>query len=110
MTTQQIVKFLDAHKDVPQMLRDKLIRMHSGRWPTWRALSMRREGNTIVEIAAWCRDASEEPFVVLRWRWSESAEQESVGVRWRSYATLKEAREHKERTFSLAAVNVDLRA
>lgn len=110
MTTRQIIKFLDDQKDIPRTLHDKFSHTHTGRWPTWRARSLKRDGDKILEVATWRREKRNR-FVVLEWFWSETAKHVNVGVKWRSYSTLKEALTAcQEHTFRIDAVHVDLRA
>ena len=103
MSAKQVEQFLAVQSDIPTQLRDAMIRMHSGRSPMWRALRATRGVSQIVEIATM-RDADR--FVVIRWYWNDR----HVGVFWRSYATLREAQEHEERTFRIDAAHLDIRA
>lgn len=107
MSASKVKKFLDAQADVPQRLRDAMIRTHGGRWPAWRMQFVKRGVSQIVEVATKCQhDRSTDRFIVLRWYWNDRY----VGVRWKSYATLREARAHKEQEFRIDAVHVNVGA
>ncbi len=86
MDVRKIENFLDAAGVADRHLRDIILRSHSRRWPTWRAISMLREGHDIIEVAEWCRIKRGERFVVIRWNII------TLGVQWHSFSTLREAR------------------
>lgn len=62
-------------------------RMHGGRWPSLRTYYARRLDDYIFEVARWLR-SSNKSYCVITWRLSE------ISMRWRSFPTLAEAREH----------------
>ena len=64
-------------------------RAHTGRWPLWRMLDLRRVGRVLYELAEWRpnrRTAAARTFTVLRW------DLDAVGVSWRDSRSLVKAR------------------
>src|SRR5689334_17589256 len=95
MNKANLVRFLDAANIADRYVRSVILRTHSRRWPTWHAYSMRRDGDAIVEVAKWCREKAPNRFVVIRWSLA------TLGIDWRSFRTLKEARNCTELTNSV---------
>ena len=95
---QQILNFLDTQLDIPQRLRDAIQRMHSGKCPLWRPLSLTRGVGQIVEVAARCAQGNDKSAIsVVRWYWTDR----HIGLNWHDCATLEEAQAYQERTFRL---------
>ena len=91
---QQILNFLDTQLDIPQRLRDAIHRMHSGKCPMWRSLSMTRGVGQIVEVAARCAQGNDKSAIsVVRWYWTDR----HIGLNWHDCATLEEAQAYQER-------------
>ena len=65
--TPRIVAKLDLANDLQRELHAFFQRMHTGRWPTLRALAVKqhRDG-TIVEAAEWVREKGRR-FAVVEW-------------------------------------------
>ena len=103
---QQILNFLDAQLDIPQYLRDAIQRMHSGKCPMWRPLSLTRGVGQIVEVAARCAQGNKSAISVVRWYWTDR----HIGLNWHDCATLEEAQAYQERTFRIEAVAPPLRS
>lgn len=62
-----IVATLDLADEGQRRLHDFMMRMHTGRWPTLRALGMRQSADgTIVEAAEWLRMS--ERYSLIEWR------------------------------------------
>ena len=106
MDRAQIVRFLDAQKDLDTRLRDSIQRMHCGRWPTWRARSFKRAASQIIEVATPCRRQQHDQYMVLRWYWNDR----QCGLMMRDFGTLREAEAYKERMVSIDATQPDIRA
>ena len=65
--TPRIVAKLDLSDDLQRELHAFFQRMHTGRWPTLRALAVKQQQNgTIIEAAEWVREKSER-FAVVEW-------------------------------------------
>lgn len=100
MNTHEIASFLDTlhvRSKAARYIRATIYRMHTGRWPTLRAISMRREGQEIIEVATWSRHVGSKPFLVVQWSLKE------VHFAWWTYRTLGEAIEQSARTLSVDA-------
>lgn len=104
MHSKQLEKFLSQQSDVPQDARDTILRSHAGRWPTWSALTIQRVGSEIVEVAKWCRYSHGNRYVVLWW----NITRQTIGVKWHSCGTLREAMASTERMHSPHAANVEV--
>src|SRR5579871_393881 len=66
--TATIVAKLDLTNEGQRRLHDFIRRMHTGRWPTLRALGMRQlPDGTIIEAAEWLRTL-EPSYMVIEWR------------------------------------------
>lgn len=104
---QQILNFLDTQLGIPQRLRDAIQRMHSGKCPLWRPLSLTRGVGQIVEVAARCAQGGDKHAIsVVRWYWTDR----HIGLNWHDCATLEEAQAYQERTFRLEAAAPPLRS
>lgn len=65
--TPRIVAKLDLADDLQRELHAFFQRMHTGRWPTLRALAVKQQKDgTIVEAAEWVREKSSR-FAVVEW-------------------------------------------
>lgn len=65
--TQRIVAKLDLTDDLQRELHAFFERMHTGRWPTLRALAVKQQKDgTILEAAEWVREKSRR-FAVVEW-------------------------------------------
>lgn len=107
MTHVQVAKFLAAQADVPRALRDAILRMHGGRWPLWRALTLTRGVSQILEVGREASRGSDAgAIVVLRWFWNDRG----VGLTWRNFAKPHAARAYQERLFSVDRAHLDVRA
>lgn len=73
---------LDLDDDMQGLLHRAFERAHTGRWPHWRTIAVRRDSNALIELAEsdpWRRSTkSPQRFMVLTWFWDES----SIGLRW----------------------------
>lgn len=58
---------LDLTDEGQRRLHDFIRRMHTGRWPTLRALGMGQIGGKLYEAAEWIRTA-EPRFGLIEWR------------------------------------------
>jgi hypothetical protein len=52
---------------------DVMQRMHSGRNPTFRALAMRQDGDTIIEAAEWKPRSKCKRYMVVYWKLADYA-------------------------------------
>ncbi|HPH27808.1 MAG TPA: hypothetical protein PLA87_13255 [Pseudomonadota bacterium] len=75
---------LDLHDDKQRALHDLIRRLHTGRWPLFRAVAMRQIDGVIFEVVQWCgkHDSS---YSVVRWR------PDGAGMSWQDAATREEA-------------------
>jgi hypothetical protein len=73
---------LDLTRQSERDACDLIRHMHSGRWPTWRMLAIRRAGGALIELAKWRRGG----YVVLEWSLSE------IRVTWKDQPSLAEAK------------------
>jgi hypothetical protein len=65
--TPRIVAKLDLSDDLQRELHAFFQRMHTGRWPTLRALAVRQQKDgTILEAVEWVREKSSR-FAVVEW-------------------------------------------
>ena len=65
--TPRIVAKLDLADDLQRELHAFFQRMHTGRWPTLRALAVKQQKDgTIIEAAEWVREKSSR-FAVVEW-------------------------------------------
>ena len=107
MTHVQVAKFIAAQADVPRALRGAILRMHGGRWPLWRALSLTRGVSQIVALGLeQRRDGDARSIAVVRWFWNDRG----VGLTWRNFAKPQAARAYHERAFSVDRAHLDVRA
>ena len=70
MDNTQLDLFLASlSSDVPKYMRDVLHRTHTGLAPHWRALSLRRVGDAIVEVAEdlTSERRPKERYAVIKW-------------------------------------------
>lgn len=84
-----IAASLDLTDEKERFLQGWIHRAHTGRWPLWRMLGLRREGRVMYEVAEWRpgrRKSAPRAFAVLRW------DIDAVGVCWREYPSIAEAR------------------
>src|SRR5262249_26477488 len=81
-----IVAVLDLENENERIVHGWIQRMHSGRSPALRALTMRQEGGNIIEAAQWHPCSRQPPrFSVVRWSPSE------LSVSWRDMPSKKVA-------------------
>lgn len=107
MTPEKIAKFLAAQPDVPRVVRDAILRMHGGRWPLWRALTLTRGVSQIVVLGLEQRcDGDPRSIAVVQWHWSDR----HVGLTWRNFAKADAARAYQERLFSVDRAHLGVRA
>ena len=65
--TPRIVATLDLSNDLQRELHAFFQRMHTGRWPTLRALAVKQQQDgTIIEAAEWVREKRDR-FAVVEW-------------------------------------------
>ena len=65
--TPRIVAKLDLADDLQRELHAFFQRMHTGRWPTLRALAVKQQQDgTILEAAEWVRERGDR-FAVVEW-------------------------------------------
>ena len=107
MTHAQIAKFLAAQDDVPRALCAAILRVHGGRWPLWRSLTLTRGVSQIVALGLeQRRDGDSRSIAVVRWFWNDRG----VGLTWRNFAKADAARTYQERLFSVDRAHLDVRA
>jgi len=70
-----LVAALDERDDAQQRLRDLILRFHTGRWPLFRCLGMRKINGSIVEAVEWLR-SSPPRYSVIYWR------TDGLGLSW----------------------------
>jgi hypothetical protein len=83
-----VVASLDLSDDAQKRVHTLILRFHSGRWPLFRCLGMRRRGGVLYEAAEWLR-AGPPTLVVLEYR------RDGQGICWSL---------HKNKTAALAAL------
>lgn len=66
---------------------DLLRRFCTGRWPLWRLLDVRREGNTLCAAVEWRRSRGHERYSVAR------LSLKMIAIRWRYVPSAAAARE-----------------
>lgn len=76
---------LDLSRPIERDVCDLIRHMHSGRWPTWHMLAIRRAGDRLLELAKWRRGG----YVLLEWSLTEIrvswTEQPSLAVATRAF-------------------------
>ena len=80
----------DLADDAERFICDAIRRMHTGRWPLFRAYRMRRVGSLVYEVAEWLprgRNRNTPVFSMVTWDIREA------GLRWHDYPTLAAARD-----------------
>lgn len=75
---------LDLQDDKQRALHDLIRRLHTGRWPLFRAVAMRQIDGVIFEVVQWC-GKHESGYSVVRWR------PDGAGMSWQDTATKEEA-------------------
>ena len=84
--TPRIVAKLDLADELQRELHAFFQRMHTGRWPTLRALAVKQQKDgTIIEAAEWVREKSSR-FAVVEWSTRDGV------LSWR-FKAMKTARE-----------------
>lgn len=73
---------LDLSRPLDRDICDLIRHMHSGRWPTWSMLAIRRAGDVLIELARWRRGG----YVVLEWSLTE------LRVSWKEQPSLAVAK------------------
>lgn len=89
-TSLPIAAVFDLADDAERFICDAIRRMHTGRWPLFRAYRMRRVGSLVYEVAEWlprCRNRKTPVFSIVTWDIREA------GLRWHDYPTLAAARD-----------------
>lgn len=84
-----IAASLDLTDEKERFIQDRIRHMHTGRWPLWRMLAIRRVGRSLYELAEWCpnrRRRAGARFTVLRW------DLDACGVSWTDCPSLGAAR------------------
>lgn len=85
-----IAAVFDLADDAERFICDAIRRMHTGRWPLFRAYRMRRVGSLVYEVAEWLprrRNRKTPVFSMVTWDIREA------GLRWHDYPTLAAARD-----------------
>ena len=75
---------LDLQDDKQRALHDLIRRLHTGRWPLFRAVAMRQIDGVIFEVVQWC-GKHDSGYSVVRWR------PDGAGMSWQDAATKEEA-------------------
>ena len=75
---------LDLQDDKQRALHDLIRRLHTGRWPLFRAVAMRQIDGVIFEVVQWC-GKHDSGYSVVRWR------PDGSGMSWQDAATKEEA-------------------
>ena len=70
-----LVAMLDEADEDQRRLRDLIHRFHSGRWPLFRCLGMRKVDGSLVEAVAWLRTFPTR-YSVIYWR------ADGLGLSW----------------------------
>lgn len=70
-----LVAMLDESDEDQRRLRDLIHRFHSGRWPLFRCLGMRKVNGSIVEAVEWLR-TSPPRYSVIYWQ------ADGLGLSW----------------------------
>lgn len=92
MDKQEIVKFLDEHKDLPPDLRSRILAHHAGLRPTWNVTTMQRVGTEIQVVGTWNFDRPHKRVhIALRWCWSK----DEIGLCWQTFDKASQAAELK---------------
>ena len=67
--TPTLVAKLDLSDENQRIIQTLIERTHTGRWPVWRSLGMRRLGGLIFEAVQWSprRRTSRPQYSLLRW-------------------------------------------
>jgi len=76
-----IVAQLDLAKPGERKAHDLVRRFSTGRWPLWRLLGMRRNGQTLFIAVEWRRCVEPNPYSLVRVSLGESA------MCWRCFPT-----------------------
>jgi len=82
--TVAVLATLDLHNDKQRALHDLIRRLHTGRWPLFRAVAMRQIDGVIFEVVQWC-GKHDSGYSVVRWR------PDGAGMSWQDAATREEA-------------------
>lgn len=91
---------LDLQDEKQRALHDLIRRLHTGRWPLFRAIAMRQIDGVIFEVVQWC-GKHDSGYSVVRWR------PDGAGMSWQDAATKEEAMTMLRKT---TAANVPVRA
>lgn len=70
-----LVSALDEHDEDQQRLRDLILRFHTGRWPLFRCLGMRKVNGSIIEAVEWLRSFPAR-YSVIYWQ------ADGLGLSW----------------------------
>ncbi len=84
-----IAEAFDLSDEKESFLYGRIRYMHSGRWPLWRMLAIRRCGERIVELAEYTprRSRSRRRFALVDWSINPP------GLSWQQFPTLRAARQ-----------------
>lgn len=84
-----IAALLNLTDEKERFIQDRIRHMHTGRWPLWRMLAIRRVGRLLYELAEWCPNRRRQPtvrFSVLCW------DLDACGLSWVDCPSLAAAR------------------
>ena len=84
-----IAEAFDLSDEKESFLYGRIRHMHSGRWPLWRMLAIRRCGERILELAEYAprRSQSRRRFALIDWSI------DPPGLSWQQFPTLRAARQ-----------------
>ena len=84
-----IAEAFDLGDEKERFLYGRIRHMHSGRWPLWRMLAIRRCGERIIELAEYAprRSRSRRRFALVDWSINPP------GLSWQEFPTLRVARQ-----------------
>jgi hypothetical protein len=85
-TPSSIAACLDLSNASERATQELVRRLSSGRWPQWRLLGMRREGQALYAAVEWLRCFDLRPFSVVQ------VSLDALALRWTDFASAQVAR------------------
>lgn len=82
-----IAEAFDLSDEKESFLYGRIRHMHSGRWPLWRMLAIRRFSERIIELAEYASRRSRRRFALIDWSINPP------GLSWQQFPTLRVARQ-----------------
>jgi hypothetical protein len=95
---------LNLELPAERQAHDYLLRISTGRWPTWRLLGMARDGAALLVAVLWLRMHRQLPYSLVEL----DVDSHKFGVRWLDYGTAAEVRAELRRR-ATAAPKVEAR-